>query len=174
MTAALCACSPQTIHQQVSGTLQVTSTTIANGKIPDGSGCKGDGTSPQISWSNPPAGTKSVAVLMEDRDGTSGHIHKHYYTHWVVFDMPADRHELAAGQPRQALPDGTQQGTNDLGELGYGGPCPSVGLSHRYVITVYALDTKLGLPADTKERQLLSAIDGHILARGELAGVYAR
>jgi len=170
----VCACSPQAIHQQVSGSLTLRSTTIVDGVIPDRTGCKGPGASPQLSWSAPPAGTMSLALIMDDRDAPVGHLHRHYYVHWVAFDMPPARRELAEGQMRQALPDGTQQGRNDAREFGFSVPCPYAGTTHHYAITLYALDTRLGLPPDTTAGQLMSAIDGHILARGELLGRYTR
>jgi Raf kinase inhibitor-like YbhB/YbcL family protein len=172
VAAVLTACSPQAIQQQVNGSLQVTSTSVANGALPDRSGCKGPGVSPQISWSNPPPGTKSLALLMDDRDAPVGHLRRHYYVHWLVFDMPADRRDLTEGLQRQPLPDGSQQGRNDAHEFGFSGPCPYAGTTHHYAITVYALDTKLGLPVDTTGPQLLAAIDGHILARGQIPGTY--
>jgi hypothetical protein len=170
----LCACSPQTIQQQVAGSLQVQSSTFVNGVIPDKGGCKGPGVSPQISWSEPPPGTQSLALIMDDRDAPVGRFHRHYFVHWLAFDLPASRRDLAEGLPRQALPDGSQQGKNDVGEFGYSGPCPDAGSTHHYAITVYALDKKLALPAETKGQPLLSAIDGHILARGEVDGTYTR
>jgi Raf kinase inhibitor-like YbhB/YbcL family protein len=156
----------------VNGSLQVTSTSAANGALPPRSGCQGPGVSPQISWSNPPPGTKSVALIMDDKDAPVGHIYRHYYVHWLAFDMPADRRDLTEGLQRQPLPDGTQQGKNDAREFGYSGPCPNAGSTHHYAITVYALDTKPGLPVDTMGRQLLTAIDGHILARGQILATY--
>jgi Raf kinase inhibitor-like YbhB/YbcL family protein len=169
----LCACSPQEIKQPVSGSLQVSSSTIAAGAIPDQGGCKGAGSSPQLSWTDPPAGTRSFALIMDDKDSVVGHLHRHYFVHWLAFDLPADKRELPAGLPRQALPDGTQ-GKNDVREFGYSGPCPNAGLTDHYAFTIYALDTTLGLPAGTTGRQLLTAIDGHILARGQLVGTYTR
>ena len=168
----LVACSPQGIHQEVAGTLQLSSSTIAAGAIPDKSGCKGADTSPEIAWSNPPPGTQSMALIMDDKDNIEGHLHRHYGFHWLAYNIPVDRHEFAEGQPRQSLPDGTQQGHNDLGQQGYSGPCPGAGSTHHYAITVYALDTKLTLPGTANGRQLLSAIDGHILAMGQLVGTY--
>lgn len=172
LAAALCACSPQTIQQQVNASLQVKSTSVANGALPDDAGCKGSGLSPQISWSAPPAGTKTMALIMDDQDAPVGHLHRHYYVHWLVFDMPADRLDLAAGLQRDPLPDGTQQGRNDARESGFSGPCPNPGSTHHYAITVYALDTNLGLPLDTTGRQLMTAIDGHILAAGQILVTY--
>jgi Raf kinase inhibitor-like YbhB/YbcL family protein len=172
LAAALSACSPQAIQQQVSGSLQIKSTSVASGALPDSAGCKGAGVSPQISWSAPPAGTKSLALILDDRDAPVGHLHRHYYVHWLVFDMPAERLDLTEGLPRDPLPDGTQQGTNDAHEFGYSGPCPYAGSTHHYAITVYALDTTLGLPVATTGGQLLTAIDGHILAGGQILVTY--
>jgi Raf kinase inhibitor-like YbhB/YbcL family protein len=169
----LAACGPLEIHQPVTGSLQVSSTTVAAGAIPDKCGCKGPGVSPQISWTDPPPGTKSFALIMDDKDAPVGYLHRHYFVHWLAFDMPADRRELTEALPRQSLPDGTQQGKNDVGEFGYSGPCPDLGSTHHYATTVYALDTTLGLPVTTKGRQLLAAIDGHVLARGQIVGAYA-
>ncbi len=110
---------------------------------------------------------------MDDKDGLVGHLHRHYFVHWVAFDMPVDRHDLSEGLQRQPLPDGTQQGRNDVREFGYSGPCPNAGSTHHYAITVYALDIRLGLPVDTTGPQLMRAIDGHILARGQILGTYS-
>jgi Raf kinase inhibitor-like YbhB/YbcL family protein len=159
----------------VNASLQVTSATVAAGVIPEKSaGCNGPGVSPQISWTDPPPGTQSFALIMDDKDSTNGHLHRHYSVHWLAFDMPAARRELPEGLAGQPLPDGTQQGTNDSRLPGYSGPCPQAGSTHHYTITVYALDTKLGLALETTGRQLLTAIDGHILARGQIVGAYAR
>jgi Raf kinase inhibitor-like YbhB/YbcL family protein len=175
LATLLCACAPQEIQQQVHGSLQVNSATVPAGAIPDkAAGCKGPGISPQISWNDPPPGTQSFALIMDDKDAPVGHLHRHYFVHWLAFDIPADRRELDEDLARQRLPDGTEQGKNDVGQIGYSGPCPDAGSTHHYAITVYALDTKLGLPANTKGRQLLTAIDGHILARGRILGAYGK
>jgi Raf kinase inhibitor-like YbhB/YbcL family protein len=170
----LVACSPQEIQQPVTGSLQVSSSNIAAGAIAEQGGCKGAGTSPQLAWTDPPAGTRSFALIMDDKDAVVGHLHRHYFVHWLAFDLPADKRELPAGLARQALPDGTVQGQNDVRAFGYSGPCPNAGSTHHYAFTLYALDTQLGLPAATTGRQLLAAIDGHILARGQLVGTYTR
>jgi Raf kinase inhibitor-like YbhB/YbcL family protein len=173
LAGVLTACAPQAVHQAVSGSLQVTSSSAVTGALPDKSGCKGASLSPQLSWSNPPPGAKSLALIMEDQDAIVGHLHRHYYVHWLAFDMPADRHELTEGLARQPLPDGTVQGQNDAREFGYSGPCPYAGSTHHYDITVYALDARLGLPVSTTGGQLMTAMEGHILARGQLAATYS-
>jgi Raf kinase inhibitor-like YbhB/YbcL family protein len=168
----LAACSPKTIQQSIAVSLQVRSSTLVSGVIPDRCGCRGAGISPQVAWSDPPAGTRSFVVIMDDPDFIVGHTHRRYFAHWVAFDLRADRRELAEGITSQALSADERQGTNDLGKPGYAGPCPKTGDTHHYAITVYALDTTLGLPATTNGWHLLTAIDGHILARGQVIGTY--
>lgn len=157
----------------MTASLQVSSKSITAGAIANDCGCNGPGASPQISWTDPPPGTKSFALIMDDKDATVGHLHRHYFVHWLAFELPPDQRELGAALPRQSLPDGTQQGTNDVRKLGYTGPCPDTGTTHHYAITIYALDTKLGLPVAAKGSELLTAIDGHVLARGQIVGTYA-
>jgi hypothetical protein len=172
--ALLMACSPQKIQQSVSGTLQVGSSSVAAGKIADRCGCNGAGVSPEVSWNDPPPGTRSFAVIMDDQDATIGHLHRHYFVHWVAFDLRPDRREIPEGAPTPPLNDDERLGTNDVRQPAYGGPCPDKGRSHHYAITVYALDTRLGSPATTDGRHLLTAIDGHILARGQIIATYTR
>ncbi|MGA8708754.1 MAG: YbhB/YbcL family Raf kinase inhibitor-like protein [Steroidobacteraceae bacterium] len=164
------ACSPPEIHQPIGATLQVRSTTIADGIIPDKCGCKGPGISPEVEWSDPPAGTKSIAIIMDDQ-AISGHLHRKHFVHWVAFDLKPDRRQFAEGAS-QSLNAGELAGKNDVGQFGYSGPCPDAGTTHHYTISVYALDSTLGLPTATNGRQLMTAIDGHILARGTLVGAY--
>jgi hypothetical protein len=162
------------VQQQVTSSLQLSSSTLNAGAIPDRCGCKGAGSSPQLSWNDPPAGTKSFAFIVDDPDSPVGHLHRHYVVHWLVFDMPPERRELAAALSPQALSDGSVQGTNEGHSIGYMGPCPNGGDVHHYRFTIYALDTRLGLPASARGRELMQALDGHILARGVLIGTYRR
>lgn len=171
--ALLSACAPQRIQQPISGSLTLSSTTVANGLIPDRCGCKGSGVAPEIAWSDPPSGTRSFAILMDDQDATIGHLHRRYFVHWLAFDLSPDRRELAEGTAGGSLKAGEQLGRNDVGTQGYAGPCPKAGSTHHYAITVYALDTRLGFPDTADGRQVLSAIDGHILARGQILGTYS-
>ena len=101
LAAVLSACSPQAIQQQVNDSVQVSSTTAMAGALPDRVGCKGPGVSPQISWSDPPAGTKSLALIMDDKDALYGHLHRHFNVHWLAFDMPADKRDLPEGRNSQ-------------------------------------------------------------------------
>jgi Raf kinase inhibitor-like YbhB/YbcL family protein len=107
-------------------------------------GCHGENISPELSWSNAPAGTQSFAVTIYDKDAPTGS----GFWHWLIFNIPADVTELKsdAGNISKGLaPAGSIQSNTDFGQPGYGGPCPPPGGIHEYLITVYALKTKLNL-----------------------------
>jgi Raf kinase inhibitor-like YbhB/YbcL family protein len=132
----------------------------------------GDGSdrSPPLSWSAPPPGTASLALICEDPDAPRG-----TWTHWVLYNLPADVRELAEGQsPGGDIMNEAGQGKNDFGKLGYGGPAPPRGKPHRYFFKLYALDTTLKLPAGATRAELLSAMKGHVLAEAECMGTYQR
>jgi Raf kinase inhibitor-like YbhB/YbcL family protein len=151
--------------------LQVTSTSFpAGGNIPKKFTCDEGDTSPALAWSAAPAGTQSIAVIVTDPDAPLGS-----FTHWVVYDLPPDKREIPENLPKQAqLSDGSRQGQNDFDNTGYGGPCPPGSSPHHYVFTVYALDTKLNLPAPASKKDVEKALADHILARGETVGLYVR
>jgi hypothetical protein len=132
--------------------------------------CDGEDISPELSWVEPPSGTQSFALIMDDPDAPVG-----VFTHWVIFNIPATSRGLPGAVPSQPqLPDGTLQGKNDFGRTGYGGPCPPSGKPHRYQFTIYALDRVIDLKAGAAKRQLLESMQGHILAQGRLTGTYQR
>ncbi|MBA7656850.1 hypothetical protein ES703_64777 [subsurface metagenome] len=140
------------------------------GEIPTKYTCEGQDVSPAITWGEPPAGTQSLALIVDDPDAPVG-----VFTHWVLFNLPADSRGLPEAMPTQAqLPDGSLQGKNDFGKIGYGGPCPPPGRPHRYQFTLYALDQTLDLKAGASKKQVLDAMQGHILAQGRLTGTYQR
>jgi Raf kinase inhibitor-like YbhB/YbcL family protein len=151
--------------------LTVSSTAFQDGgSIPDRHTCQGQDVSPPLAWGEPPAGTESIALVMDDLDAPLG-----VFTHWVIFNIPPDSRELSEAVPAQPqLPGGALQGENSFGRIGYGGPCPPSGNPHRYQFTVYALDTAPGVKAGASKSQLLDAIAGRILARGKLTGTYQR
>lgn len=110
----------------------------------NGFGCSGQNISPQLSWENAPADTKAFAVTMYDKDAPTGS----GFWHWVVFNIPANVTELksGAGDPsKNLMPKDAIQGNTDYGKPGYGGPCPPPGAPHQYLITVYALKSKIDL-----------------------------
>jgi Raf kinase inhibitor-like YbhB/YbcL family protein len=155
---------------EVETTLALSSAAFQEGgSIPDMYTCDGQDISPQLSWGELPAGTRSLALIVDDMD-TSGK-----FTHWVIFSIPSDSHELAEGVPAQPqLSGGALQGRNDFGNIGYGGPCPPSGKPHRYRFTLYALDVSLDLEAGASKKQVLGAVEGHIIAQGQLIGTYQR
>lgn len=150
-------------HAAAPSSLRVTSSAFGAGdRIPTAYTCDGRQASPPLAWSAPPAGTKSIAVLVEDPDAPRG-----TFTHWIVTGVPATVTSLAAGE----LPPGAVAGTNDFGAARWGGPCPPSG-THRYVFRVFALDIPLAkalTPTTFK-----TAIAGHVLAQGQLVGTYQR
>ena len=132
----------------------------------------GDGvdTSPPLAWTDPPSGTVSLALICEDPDAPVG-----TWTHWVLFNMPANLRKLDEGVSKEeTLADGSRQGKNDFKKIGYGGPAPPKGKPHRYYFKLYALDAKLDLPAGSSRKQLIAAMQGHILGEGQLMGTYQR
>jgi Raf kinase inhibitor-like YbhB/YbcL family protein len=151
--------------------MNLTSTSFPEGsRIPAKFTCNGAGVSPQLAWSAPPAGTASYALIVTDPDAPG-----RTFVHWVLYDLPAETRTLPEGLPPQGqLQDGSRQGRNDFGEIGYGGPCPPPGSPHHYVFTLYALDATLNLPVGATRAQVEAVMQGHILARGELIGLFQR
>jgi Raf kinase inhibitor-like YbhB/YbcL family protein len=152
-------------------TIRVTSSAFQpNGPIPALYSCEGREISPSIRWSGSPPGTRSVALIVEDPDAPGPTDQPTIWTHWIVYNLPV-KGELP--ENARELPPGALRGANDWERTEYGGPCPPVGL-HRYVHRIYALDTVLpDLSAPTR-RDLLGAMEGHVLARGALTGTYRR
>ena len=147
---------------------------IADSQVFNGFGCKGGNVSPALSWSNPPAGTKSFALLMHDPDAPTGS----GWWHWVVYNIPASVSSLAAGAgdpQKNLLPAGALQGRTDFGTPGYGGPCPPPGKPHRYYLRLYALKVaKLDVPADATAAYIGFMVRTQSLAKAELMGLYGR
>ncbi len=131
--------------------------------------CDGEDISPPLAWGDPPPGTQSLALIAEDPDAPLG-----TWVHWVLYNLPAASRSLQEGVAGEAdRPDGSRQGKNSGGRLGYSGPCPPSG-THRYFFRLYALDARLDLAAGASKNQVLEAVQGHVLAQGELMGTYAR
>lgn len=138
--------------------------------IPKQFTCDGADNSPAFEWSDPPAGTQSFAFLADDPDAPAG-----TWVHWVLFDLPASVRALQQNVPRkEELADGSRQGRNDFGKIGYGGPCPPAGAPHRYFFKIYALDTKLNLKPGATKKDVERAKQGRVLAEGEWMGRYGR
>jgi Raf kinase inhibitor-like YbhB/YbcL family protein len=131
--------------------------------------CKGEDISPALAWGEPPAGTQSFALIMDDPDAPVG-----TWVHWVLFNIPAAARSLPEAFPSDAaLPDGSLSGKNSWGRTGYGGPCPPSG-THRYFFKLYALDEMLAINAGADKGELEKAMVGHILASAELMGTFSK
>ena len=135
------------------------------GPIPTKYSCKGEDISPSVAWGDPPAGTKSLALIMDDPDAPGG-----TWTHWVVFNISPDLRELPDNM--QAADLGVTIGENSSGHSNYNGPCPPSG-THHYFFKLYALDTTLSLDKSAGEKQVLAAMEGHILAEADLMGTFS-
>jgi Raf kinase inhibitor-like YbhB/YbcL family protein len=148
----------------------ITSSAFKEGEmIPSKFTCDGDDISPQLSWSGVPENTKSFALINDDPDAPAGD-----WVHWVIFNIPGSVTELLEKIPADKILDnGTKQGKNDFGKIGYGGPCPPGG-THRYYFKLYALDVYLDKDAGISKNELLNAMEGHILAEAQLMGRYKR
>ena len=139
------------------------------GMIPSKYTCQGEDVSPPLAWTSVPGGTKTLALICDDPDAPMG-----TWVHWVLFNLPANITDLPESvPPKKILENGAKQGTNDFRKIGYGGPCPPGG-THRYFFKLYALDTELNLEPGITKAQLLKAMEGHILAQGQLMGKYRR
>jgi Raf kinase inhibitor-like YbhB/YbcL family protein len=142
--------------------LTVTSSAFrANEAIPPEYTCEGAQVPPPLTWSTAPKATRSIAIFVEDPDAPGK-----TFTHWLVTGIPPATRSLPVGG---ALPDGAVASKNDKGSAGYSGPCPPTG-RHHYHFHVYALENTIPPPGGKSDFQ--SAIDGHILAEGELIGLY--
>jgi Raf kinase inhibitor-like YbhB/YbcL family protein len=140
------------------------------GIIPRRHSCEGENVSPPLTWTDLPDGACSLAVLCEDPDAPAG-----IFTHWILYNLPTAASELPEGVPAQReLDNGAHQGMNSTHSIGYSGPCPPHGQSHRYIFRLFALDTRLDLQGTTDRDRLLQAMQGHILDDGQLLGYFAR
>ncbi len=142
---------------------------VPGGKIPDKYTCDGMDISPPLTWTSGPEGTKTFAIICDDPDAPMG-----TWVHWVLFNLPVNITELHENvPPEKELEIGARQGMNDFRRIGYGGPCPPGGV-HRYFFKLYALDAEINLEAGATKDELLKAMEGHILAEGQLMGRYER
>lgn len=179
LTAALSlvsACGAQTTETETETqtnqlTMQLTSSAFKDGEaIPAQFTCQGRNISPPLIWSGVPGAAKSLALIVDDPDAPSG-----VWVHWVLYDLPSSTNELSEDVPKsQHIPGGATQGLNDFKHLGYGGPCPPPGKPHRYFFKLYALDKILELKPGASKQDVERAMQGHVLAEGQLMGTYQR
>jgi len=156
-------------------TITVTSTVISNGQpIPVKYTGDGEDISPPLKWSGEPGATREFVLICDDPDAPV----TDPWVHWVVYNIPFTQRSMPEGKPGRSLPDfppGMKEGKNSFGKTTYGGPSPPPGHGvHRYFFKIFALDSKIDLPAGATKNQVLTAMEGHILAKGELVGTYER
>jgi Raf kinase inhibitor-like YbhB/YbcL family protein len=140
-----------------------------NEMIPSKHTCDGINVSPSLEWLGFPSETKSFALICDDPDAPSG-----TWVHWVLFNIPVTITELPENfTVKNRAIKGILGGMNDFGKMEYGGPCPPRG-THRYFFKIYALDTSLDEREGISANSLLKAMEGHVLAKGDLMGKYSR
>lgn len=143
----------------------ISSPSFAHGQpIPVQFTADGANISPRLDISEPPPGTTSFALIVDDPDAPMG-----TWVHWVVWNIPADCRQI----PEGGLPAGAVGGRNSWGRNGYGGPSPPSG-THRYFFKLYAVDGQLQLPKSTDKAGLIEALEGKVLGRAQLMGTYRR
>jgi hypothetical protein len=150
---------------------KISSASFPNGgDIPKKYTCDGADISPELSWSEPPQGTKSFTIIAEDPDAPAG-----TWTHWVLFDVAEATTSLAENVNKiDELPGGERQGRNDFRKIGYNGPCPPPGKPHRYFYRIFALSEKLNLEPGTGKPEVEKAMEGRVLGQAEWMGKYQR
>lgn len=149
-------------------TIELTSEAFEDGgAIPEDFTCDGRDHSPPLRWGSRPGEAESLAIIVDDLDAD--------FIHWVAYDMdPALGGIDFIGQTETFPGGGTDNGTNSFGEFGYRGPCPPEGEEHTYRFRLFVLDTMVNLEPGATVEELQTAMDGHIIATGELTGTYAR
>ncbi len=148
---------------------------MRNAQVFNGFGCTGENLSPAITWHNPPAGTKSFALMVHDPDAPTGS----GWWHWVVYNIPATVSSLAAGAGAAdgtKMPPGAIQGTTDFGTRGYGGPCPPAGAKpHRYFFRLHALKVeKIEVPENATAALVGFNVNANTIAVAEIMAKYGR
>ncbi len=152
--------------------MRIVSTAFSNqSAIPALYTCEGKDISPPMAWADLPAGTKSLALIVDDPDAPDPAAPKMTWVHWVLYNLPATSDGLQENV--KILPAGTKEGLNDWKRTGYGGPCPPIG-RHRYFHKLYALDTMLPDLKQPTKAKLEEAMKGHIIREAQLVGTYQK
>lgn len=151
--------------------LDVASPAFTDGaEIPVKYSCDGDDAPFPLSWSGATGGTLSYVLIFDDLDAPGDEP----FLHWLMYDIPANMSGFESVSRDGRLPNGAAQGENSRGETGYAGPCPPEGQTRTYMMTVYALDAALGLEPGASRDEVEAAMEGHVVAVGELKGVFGR
>lgn len=134
----------------------------SNKPIPRKYTCDGNDINPPLTIEGVPKEAKTLALIVDDPDAPSG-----TFDHWIVWNIPASTSKIS----ENTVPG--KEGLNGARQSGYMGPCPPGG-THRYFFKVYALDAELSLGINSKKKDVEKAMQGHILSKGELVGLYSR
>lgn len=135
------------------------------GSIPARYSCDGEDISPNLTWQNIPAKTQTFALIFSDPDAPMGNFY-----HWVLYNIPKTITQLPEGVTN--FPQGILIGKNSWGKQQYNGPCPPKGSEHRYLLTLYALDSTLTLSAGADAETLMAAMQNHIIAKASISGTF--
>jgi Raf kinase inhibitor-like YbhB/YbcL family protein len=158
--------------EERSMTMTVTSAAFAQqAAIPAKHTCEGQDSSPPLTWSGVPSGTRSLVLILDDPDAPDPAAPRMTWVHWVLYNLAPDAGGIAEGA--KVLPAGSREGLNDWQRTGYGGPCPPIG-RHRYFFKLYALDTVLPDLGRAGKAKVESAMKGHVIAQAELVGTYQK
>ncbi len=154
--------------------MSIKSKAFENGaEIPLKYTCEGSNLTIPLQWSNVPSSTKSLVLVVDDPDAPNPERPKMVWVHWVLYDIPVTVTSLSEGPRDAALPKGVRQGMNSWKKKSWGGPCPPMG-RHRYFFKLFALDRLMGDLHTPNEKELMKAIDGHVLEKAELVGTYMK
>jgi Raf kinase inhibitor-like YbhB/YbcL family protein len=165
-------CGGSDLHALAGASGKIASITLTsrsfgeNATIPIDNTCDGKDASPELTWSSPPEGTKTLALVLEDTDASSSS------TQWLVYNLPSGTTKLLEGGDVWGL--GAKMGLNDSPDVRYAGPCPPRGELHRYVFRIFAIDTTLNLPDGAHRRAFDAALNHHLIGEGRLTGTAAR
>lgn len=136
-----------------------------HGMIPERYTCEGSDLNPELHIHNTPEEAKSLALIMDDPDAPTG-----VFTHWLIWNISPEVTTIKVGE----VPEGARQGITSFHKVGYGGPCPPTGKSHRYYFRLFALDRVIDLPESAHREDLERLIQAHVIGRTELLGTYKR
>ena len=155
-------------------TFQISSPAFSpNGEIPARYTCEGENISPPLEWSGAPDGTKSYVLVLKDPDAPDPSAPRMTWIHWIVYNIPVTATGLPEAACEETMPTGIRQAHSNWMRPGYGGPCPPVG-RHRYIFTLYALDTPLPELHRADLNAVERAMNGHVIATAELVGTYKK
>lgn len=173
MRALKARAADQAFHAALPKTILMHSVSFsAGGEIPAAYTCKGEGVSPEIAWEGTPDKTRSYVLISTDWDGPSPNFRLGNFTHWILYNIGPQRHEIkSAVKPAELSQDKIDVGENSSDTAAYTPPCPPLG-KHRYIFRLYALDVPEIHPAPRDRNAVLEAMKGHILAFGEISGLF--